>query len=81
MMFVRNTPVAVDFAQSDRQPEEEPAFLWWAAESAGTAPHDNDREGDIFAGRNCKLFYVERLRGLVVSEEKVPRLLVLIQSS
>jgi hypothetical protein len=69
-MLVRDAPVGVDFAQSDCQPEEEPAFLWWAAECAGAAAHDGDGEGDILAGRNCELFYVECLRRLVVSEEQ-----------
>ena len=56
-----DTPVAIDVPQSNRQPEEEFALLGRAAERAGTAPHDGDGEGDIFAGGNGKLFDVERL--------------------
>jgi TolB-like protein len=39
----------------------DPGFFRRAAERAGAAPHDGDGEGDIFAGGNCKLLYVERL--------------------
>ena len=52
---MRDTPVAIDVAQSNCQPKEEPAFLRRAAERAGAAPHDGDGEGDIFTGGNCKL--------------------------
>jgi hypothetical protein len=55
VMLVGDAPMAVHFAQSNGQPEEEPAFR------PGAAPHDGDGEGDIFAGCNCKLFDVERL--------------------
>ena len=54
-MLVHDTPVAIDVAQSNCQPEEEPAFLRRAAERAGAAPHDGDGDGHIFAGGNCKL--------------------------
>jgi hypothetical protein len=57
-MLVGDTPVAVHFAQSNCQSEDEPAFL---SRRARTAPHDGDGEGDIIAGGNGKLFYVERL--------------------
>src|ERR1700704_6718399 len=80
-MLVRDTPVPIDVAQSDCQPEQEPAFLRRAAERAGAAPHDGDGEGDIFAGGNCKLLYVERLRRLVIPEEQIPGFLILIHSS
>jgi hypothetical protein len=78
---VGDAPVAVHFAQSDRQPEEKPAFRWGPAERAGAAWHDGDGEGDIFAGGNCEVFYVERLRRLVVSEEQIPGFLIFIHSS
>ena len=68
-MLVRYTPLAIDFAQSNRQSEEEPAFLRGPAERPRATPHDGDSEGNIFAGRNSELFYVERLRRLVVPEE------------
>jgi hypothetical protein len=71
-MLVGDTPAAIDFAQSDRQSEEEPAFLRRAAERARAAPHDRNGEGDIFAGGNCKLLYVERLRRLVIPEKQIP---------
>jgi len=57
-MLVYDTPVAVDVAQSDCQPKQNPAFLRRAAERAGSAPHDGDGESNIFAGGNCKLLYV-----------------------
>jgi hypothetical protein len=56
-MLVRDTPLAIDVAQADCQPEEEPAFLRRTAD----APHDGDREGDIFTGGNGELFDVEGL--------------------
>jgi hypothetical protein len=80
-MLVCDTPTAIDLAQSDRQSEEEPAFFWRTAERGGAAPHDGDGESDIFASRDSKLFYVERLRWLVVPEEQIPCLLVLIHPS
>ena len=57
-MLVRDTPVAIDVAQSHCQPEQEPSFFRRVAERAGAAPHDGDGDGNIFAGGNCKL--VER---------------------
>jgi hypothetical protein len=41
-MLVRDTPVAIDVAQSDCQSKQEPAFLRGAAERSGAAPHDSD---------------------------------------
>jgi hypothetical protein len=66
-MLVRDAPHAIDVAQSDRQPEQESAFLRRAADRGGAAPHDGDREGDILAGGNCQILDVERLRRLVYS--------------
>jgi hypothetical protein len=60
-MLVRDTPVAIDTAQSDCQPKQKAALLRRAAERARAAPHDGDGEGDIFASGNCKLLAVERL--------------------
>jgi hypothetical protein len=74
-MLVRDTPVAIRIAQSDCQPERKSALR------AGATPHDGDGKGDIFAGGNRKLFYVERLRRLVILEEQIPRFPVLIHSS
>jgi hypothetical protein len=59
MMLVHDTPVPVDVAQSDCQPELEPAFPRSAAERAGAAPQDGDGESDIFTSGDCKLLYVE----------------------
>ena len=42
VMLVRDTPVAIDIAQSICQPEEEPALLRRAAERAGAVPHDSN---------------------------------------
>lgn len=68
-MLVRDTPVAVDVAQSDCQPEQEPTFLRRAAERAGAALHDGD--GDIFdrgsqrkfKGTRSRSFPLTRLAG------------------
>ena len=60
-MLVRDTPVAIDVAQSHCQPEQEPSFFRRVAERAGAAPHDGDGDGNIFAGGNCKLDYLDRL--------------------
>jgi len=60
-MLVRDTPGAIDVAQSDCQPELKPAFRRRTADRGGAAPHDGDRKGDIFARGNRKLLDVERL--------------------
>jgi hypothetical protein len=61
MMLVHDTPVAIDVPKSNRQPERETALLRGAGEGAGTAPHDGDGKGDIFAGGKGQLLDVERL--------------------
>jgi hypothetical protein len=60
MMLVRNTPVAIDFAQSDRQPEQE-AFLLNRGAEAGAAAHDGNGESNVYACRNRQFLDVERL--------------------
>jgi hypothetical protein len=81
MVLVRDEPVAIDLSQSDGQPEQESALFRRAAGRAGAAPDDGDREGDVFAGGNCKLFDVERLLRLVIPEEQIPCFLVFIHSA
>jgi hypothetical protein len=81
MVLVRDEPVAIDLSQSDGQPEQESALFRRAAGRVGAAPDDGDREGDVFAGGNCKLFDVERLLRLVIPEEQIPCFLVFIHSA
>jgi len=80
MMLVRDTPVAIDLAQSDCQPEQEPALLGRAADRGRAAAQDSGREGNIFAGCDCKLLYIERFRRLMVLEEQIPCFLVFSHS-
>jgi hypothetical protein len=70
-MLVRDSPVVMNLAQSNCEPEEEPAFIRRAAQHARAAPHDDDGECDVFAGGNGRLFDVERLRRFVIPEEQI----------
>ena len=58
-----------------------PPLFRRAAGCVGAAAHDDNREGDIFAGRNRKLLDVERLRRPVIPEEQIPCFPVLIHSA
>ena len=81
MMLVHDTPLTVDAAQADRQPEQETSLLRRSTGGRRTAPHDGGRESHVLSGRDRDLFHIEGLTGLVVFEKQVPRRLVLWQAA
>jgi hypothetical protein len=71
-MFVRNAPVAIDFAQSHSEPEKKTVLVHGVAGRIGSTPHDGYREGDLRARRNGEFSEVEGCAGFVVTKKTGP---------
>jgi hypothetical protein len=80
-MLVRNAPVAIDFAQSHRQPEKKTILVLGVAGRIGSTPHDGDCEGDLRARSYGEFSEVEGCAGFVVAKKQVPRLGVRFEAS
>src|SRR5262245_61027467 len=81
MMFVRNAPVAIDFAQSHCEPEKKTVLVHGVAGRIGSTPHVGDCEGDLRARSNGELSEVKGCAGFVVAKKQVPRLGVRFDAS
>jgi hypothetical protein len=79
MMFVRDLPSPIDFAQADRQPEIQPFLLTVGSRLSTT--HRRDDESDILPGRDVHLRDVEWHRIAGPGKKGVPRLPVGFDSS
>jgi hypothetical protein len=73
-MLVRNAPVAVDFAQSDSEPEKKTVLVHGVARRLGSTPHNGYCESDLRARSNGEFSEVKGCAGLVVAKKQIPRL-------
>jgi hypothetical protein len=80
-MFVRNAPVAIDFAESHSEPEKETVLVQGVAGRIGSTPHDGYCEGDLCARSNGEFSEVKGCAGFVVAKKQVPRLSVCLDAS
>lgn len=60
-MLMRDTPVAIDFPQSDGETKEKSSLDRRTTGCSRATTHDRDGEGNVVSGGNCKFFDVERL--------------------
>jgi hypothetical protein len=80
-MFVRNAPVAIDFAQSHSEPEKKTVLVHGVAGRIGSTPHDGYCEGDVRARRNGEFSEVKGCARFVVAKKQMPRLSVSFDAS
>jgi hypothetical protein len=80
-MFVRNAPVAIDFAQSHSEPEKKTVLVHGVAGRIGSTPHDGYCEGDVRARGNGEFSEVKGCARFVVAKKQIPRLSVCFDAS
>src|ERR1700761_7501245 len=73
-MLVGDTPVAVDLAQADGEPEQKAVLVFRVAGRTGSAPQDRDGEGHVGTRRDAELAKFEGRAWLVAAEKQVPGL-------
>ena len=76
VMFVRDTPVAIDLRSPIVSLNRKPSLSAGLLGRVRSAPHDGDREGDVRARGNGEFPKVEGRTGLVVTEKQIPGLFV-----
>src|SRR5690349_1147907 len=72
-MFVRDAPVAIDFAQPHGKPEKKTILVHGVAGRIASTPHDGCGEGDLRTRSNGEFPEVKGCAGFVVAKKQVPR--------